>query len=292
MDLVCPSSVCQLLRRAYRLQRLQFQSFKALLRAHSLQDLISIITPYYQAFAENLNTLLSNNLIEFDFDAVLWSCKPLEKEFRERLVAWLRSAKSQNSDTIDALLFRTRVDSVNYEPRQEGLLFSGLHDGILSSENILDISLFMDTLEIEPVRVERVNGDTNDKRSAPGITPSWESVVQTSSNLFSALSFGTIPVKRSPLSVPLDSADKVPKDDLKLVELEGRWIVGGDSAGKKIWLEVSAGKSVPISLGNQRPGFMSSSGLLTPGELDNLVELELSVYQVLFCEQNLLTIVQ
>ena len=256
-----------------------------MLRSHSLEHLISTVTPYYKAFAENLNASLSNNSIELDFNAVLWSCEPLEKKVRDNLVAWLRIAKSNNPDIVDALLFRAPKDSATYEPRRDGLLFSGLHDGNLSSENILDVSLVMDTLEIEePAKVENVNGEINGKRSASGgLGPSWESVVQTSSNLFSALSFGTIPTKRSPLSVPQNTFDKAQKDALKLAELEGRWILGGDAEGKRIWLEANGGKAVPISLGNQRPGFMrESSGLQTPGELDNLVELELSVYQVSF----------
>src|SRR5579862_4050594 len=52
-----------------------------------------------------------------------------------------------------------------------------------------------------------------------------------------------------------------------------------------IWLESTGEESsVPISLGNQRPGFLrdlSSSGQFSPGE-DNLVQVEVHVFKVSF----------
>src|SRR6202021_2313717 len=89
---------------------------------------------------------------------------------------------------------------------------------------------------------------------------SWDTVVQTSSNLFSALSFGTIPARRSPLSVSEE-------------EEEGKWIVGG--GGRKIWVERDV-ISVPISLGNQRPGYFNDQII----EDDGLQQIQICVYKV------------
>jgi hypothetical protein len=265
--------------RAYRQQRLQFRSFRNLLHSHSLKYLISTITPYYTAFVESVNSSLTRISAELDFDAVRWSCQPLDQTTRNSLTTWLRQTKSEKS-LIDALVLHAPKETFPYEPQREGLLLAGLQDGDLSSENIRDIGLFVSTLDMHDSHEETdMNGDVTGKRSVsfPGFSQSWDSVVETSSSLFSALSFGTVPAKRSPLATSLDVAEEPPP---KKAREEGRWIVGGEKEGKRIWLEGGSERMVPISLGNARPGFLREpSGQQSPGD-DDLVEVELSVYKV------------
>jgi len=217
-------------------------------------------------------------LVELDFDAVRWSCQPLDQSTRSAFTTWLRKAKSEKS-LIDALLFRAPKETLPYEPQREGLLFAGLQDGNLSSENIRDIGLLISTLDVQEKPQETdTNGDVGGKRSVsfPGFSQSWDSVVETSSSLFSALSFGTVPAKRSPLALPQDAR----AEPVKKLKGEGRWIIGGDKDGTRIWLEAGGERMVPISLGNARPGFLRElSGQQSPGD-DDLVEVELAVYKV------------
>ena len=216
--------------------------------------------------------------VELDFDAVRWSCQPLDQSTRSTLTTWLRKAKSERS-LIDALVFRAPRETLPHEPQREGLVFPGLQDGNLSPENIRDIGLFLSTVDIREKPEETdVNGEVGGKRSVsfPGFSQSWDSVLETSSSLFSALSFGTVPAKRSPLAQPQD----VRHEPVKKPKEEGRWIIGGDKDGKRIWLEAGGERMVPISLGNARPGFLRElSGQLSPGD-DELVEVELAVYKV------------
>lgn len=218
--------------------------------------------------------------MEPDFDAVRWSCQPLEQSIRSSITTWLRKAKSRKS-LIDALVFRAAKETLPYEPQREGLLFAGLQDGNLSSENIRDIGLLISTLDIQEKEEDTdTNGEVGVKRSVsfPGFSQSWDSVVETSSSLFSALSFGTVPAKRSPLGQPLDAGN----EPVKRPKEEGRWIVGGDREGKRLYLEAGGERMVPISLGNARPGFLRGlSGQQSPGD-DDLVEVELAVYKVPF----------
>jgi len=217
-------------------------------------------------------------LVELDFDAVRWSCQPLDQSTRSAFTTWLRKAKSEKS-LIDALLFRAPKETLPYEPQREGLLFAGLQDGNLSSENIRDIGLLISTLDVQEKPQETdTNGDVGGKRSVsfPGFSQSWDSVVETSSSLFSALSFGTVPAKRSPLALPQDAR----AEPVKKLKGEGRWIIGGDKDGRRIWLEAGGERMVPISLGNAQPGFLRElSGQQSPGD-DDLVEVELAVYKV------------
>lgn len=139
----------------------------------------------------------------------------------------------------------------------------------------------MTTLDIRDPDKVVTNGNVAGKTpvSLPVLAQSWDSVVQTSSSLFSALSFATSPAKRSPLAVPLDPQDEQLKPPAKAPEV-GRWIIGDGKEGKRIWLEAGSERHVPISLGNSRPGFLRElSGQQSPGE-DTLVEVELSVYKV------------
>jgi len=224
---------------------------------------------------------LSENPVEKDFDAVRWSCQPFDKKRLEAFFAWLQDAKTKNSDIIDALIFRAPKERLPYESQREGLLFAGLQDGSLSPENIRDIGIYLSTLDIQDPEEVDTNGDTSAKRSVslPGLTQSWDSVVQTSSSLFSALTFGTLPAKRSPLAASVDSQDVALKPHPKTPDV-GRWIIGGGKEGMRIWLEAGSEKLVPISLGNSRPGFLRElSGQQSPDE-DSLVEVELSVYKV------------
>jgi len=93
------------------------------------------------------------------------------------------------------------------------------------------------------------------------------------------LSFGTMPAKRSPLATTPEIASGTQKSDPFKESMDARWIIGGDNEGKKIWLEAGNERVVPISLGNERPGFLrESSGQESPG-VDGLIELELSVYK-------------
>lgn len=256
---------------------MQFRTFEYLRRTHSLQHLISTVTPYYNTFLQNINLSLPRYSIEAYFDAVRWSCQHLDQIARDSVLNWLRQTKSQNSNMIDVLIFRTPKDTFPYESQQDGLLFLGLQDGTLSSENIRDISHYLSTLDTH--KAEEVGGNGDAARSPPvsssGLNPSWDSVVQTSSSLFSALSFRNVPVKRSGLSAP-ENPDTI-KTDAKVLIDEGCWIIGGDKEGHRIWLEVSGEKLVPISLGNQQPGFLPDQQ--SPGD-DGLVEVELSVYKV------------
>jgi hypothetical protein len=220
--------------------------------------------------------------IEADFDSVRWSCHPLDEKTRKSLLRWTREQKHPKTpEIIDLLVFRTASEAASYEADRSGLVFAGIQDGVLSPENIRDITLYIRTLNIDdpPALPDTLNGESSAKRSVslPGFTQSWDSVVQTSSSFISALSFGTVPAKRSPLAAPEDPPE-LPKVEDKVVR--GRWIIGGDTSGKRIWLEGGGDRAVPISLANARPGyFRESSGIQTPGE-DNLVELDLSVYKV------------
>jgi hypothetical protein len=276
VDLITPSLLCALLRRVFRLQRLQFRTFRYLLNSHSLEYLKSSISPHYNTFARDIDLSLTGAGVEMDFDAVRWSCQPLDHDARESLTNWLQHEKSQNADIIDVLLFRDRQQSLPYDSTRDGLLYAGLQDGNISMENIRDISLFMATLDTKEVE-EKVdlNGDTTGKRSVslPGLSQSWVSVVQTSSSLFSALSFGTLPAKRSPLAAPEEPI----KQGLVKKKEEGRWIM----KGKRIWLEAGEESLVPISLGNQRPGFLREHSVQPSPDDDDLVDVELSVYKVL-----------
>ena len=227
---------------------------------------------------ETLNASLTRISAELDFDAVRWSCQPLDQSARSLLTSWLRKAKSEKS-LIDALVFREGKETLPYEARREGLLFAGLQDGDLSPENIRDIGLFLSSLDTKekPEEID-TNGEVSGKRSVsfPGFSQSWDSVVETSSSLFSVLSFRSVPVKRSPLAQPEDALNEPAKKPTQ----EGRWIVGGDNDGKRIWLGAVGERMVPISLGNQRPGFLRElSGQQSPGD-DASVEVELSVYRV------------
>ena len=197
---------------------------------------------------------------------------------------WLQDSKRKNSKIIDALIFRAPKDRFPYESQREGLLFAGLQDGELSPENIRDIGLYLSTLDIQDPEEVDTNGDAAGKRlvSLPVLTQSWDSVVQTSSSLFSALRLGTVPAKKSPLSVSLDPTDDALECQVKAPEV-GRWIIGGGKEGKRIWLEAGDERLVPISLGNLRPRFLREpSGQQSPGE-DTLFEVELSVYKVCLC---------
>jgi hypothetical protein len=247
-----------------------------------LEYLTLTVAPYYASFMRGLNLSLEKNGVETDFDAVRWSCQSMDTNTRNSLHTWLRNTKSDNPNLIDALLFRAPKETLPYEPSRDGLLFSGLQDGSLSAENMRDLGLYMSTLDIrQPDKHPDVNGD-NGKRSVslPGLTQSWDSMVQTSSSLFSALSFGTVPAKRSPLASPAESPNVLAKNDPFNKPCDARWIVGGDNEGRKIWLEAGGERAVPISLGNERPGFLrEASGQESPGD-DGLIQLQLSVYKV------------
>ena len=123
-----------------------------------------------------------------------------------------------------------------------------------------------------------MNGAASAKHSSSlsSLTQSWDSVIQTSSSLFSVLSFGTVLAKRSPLAVVPSDDHEEPHTPHVNADGGGRWILGGDEDGKRIWLEAGAERLVPISLGNQRPGFLREQST----EEDSLVEVELSVYKV------------
>ena len=271
------------MRRAYRLHRLKFRTFKYLLRNHSLEHLISTIASHYQTFAETINLSLSGRGVEVDYESIPWSTTSLEESWQRTLIDWLRQRKSKNQGLLNVLLFRVNSPRLSYEHRQDGLLFAGIQDGKLSAETIRDLSCFVSSLDTHQVEnlTAANGGETNGKRSVslPGLTESWDSVVQTSSNLFSALSFGTVPARRSPLSIsPERSVEDTKRDKAKYNG--GKWIVGGETDSEKVWIEITSQKSVPISLGNQRPGFMRElSGQQTPDE-DGLTETEVSVYKV------------
>jgi hypothetical protein len=201
---------------------------------------------------------------------------------RKSLLRWTREKKHPKTpEIIDFLVFRTANEAASYEPDRSGLVFAGIQDGALSPENIRDIGLYIKTLNTDdpPALPETLNGESSAKRSVslPGFTQSWDSVVQTSSSFISALSFGTVPAKRSPLAAP-ENPPEPPKIEDKVAR--GRWIIGGNTSAKRIWLEGGGDRAVPISLANARPDyFRESSGIQTPGE-DDLVELDLSVYKV------------
>jgi hypothetical protein len=275
VDLITPSLLCALLRRVYRLHRLQFRTFKFLLNGHSLEYLKTTIAEHYDMFARGIDLSLTGAGVEMDFDGLRWSCQSLDLPARESVSTWLQEAKSTNGGIIDVLMFRDRQPCLVYEATRDGLLFPGLQDGNLSMENIRDISLLISTLDTKEVE-EKVdtNGDVSGKRSVslPGLSQSWDSVVQTSSSLFSALSFGTVPAKRSPLATP---EEPVKQEPVKKNE-DGRWIL----EGRRVWLEAGEENMVPISLGNQRPGYLREHSILpSPGE-DDLVEVELFIYKV------------
>lgn len=306
VDCITPSLLSKLLRNSYRTMRLHHKTFKSLLREHTLSDLINIVTPHYTTFAGSLP--LSFRSVDLDFDGVRWSTQNLEPSATATLRTWLKALKSQNPEILDVLLFRNKSDKIlHYEAGKEGLLFAGLQQRALSWGNIQDISLFIGSLPTDEKegtkRDEDVkkNGEAaTGKRSVslPGLSESWDSVVQTSSTLFSALSFGTVPAKRSPV-VSVTDPVKATKNDTKQaptsnttphigkqkIENLGKWILGGEGQGHRIWLESTGEESsVPISLGNQRPGFLrdlSSSGQFSPGE-DNLVQVEVHVFKVSF----------
>jgi len=275
------------MRNAYRLHRLRYRTFRYLHRTHSLSELISTITPHYQGFVKTTDLSLCMHGFDADFDAVRWSCHPLDDKICKRLLKWTRERKtSRTSPIIDLLVFRTANGAASWEPDRSGLVFPGLGDGALSAENIRDITLYIHTLNIEdppPPSTAQVNGESPLKRpvSLPRFSPpSWDGVVQTSSSFISALSFGTVPAKRSPLVVPQEVPEP-PKLETSDAPVRGRWVVGGDSRGaEKIWLEEGGDRVVPISLGNARPAVLRDGlGAQTPGG-DNLVQVELSVYKV------------
>ena len=246
--------------------------------------------------------------MDLDFDGIRWSIQHLEPPATATFRTWLRDLKARNPEILDVLLFRNKSDKrLHYEAGQEGLLFAGLQQRSLSWENIQDISLFIDSLPAN--EKEGTKKDDNEKKngeaaiakrsvSLPGLSESWDSVVQTSSTLFSALSFGAVPAKRSPL-VSVTDAVRAAKNDTKQASTDGtnqhtgeqtvgnmgEWILGVEGQGQMIWLESTGEESsVPISLGNQRPGFLrdlSSSGQFSPGE-DNLVQVEVHVFKVSF----------
>ena len=152
-----------------------------------------------------MNLSLSENAVEKDFDAVRWSCQSLfDQKHQNHFSHGFRTRKRRIQNIIDVLIFRAPKERFPYESQREGLLFAGLQDGNLSPENIRDIGIYLSTLDIQDPEEVDTNGDTSAKRSVslPGLTQSWDSVVQTSSSLFSALTFGTIPAKRSPLADP------------------------------------------------------------------------------------------
>jgi hypothetical protein len=281
-DVIPPSILCVMLRNVYRLQRLDYRTFKYLCQSDSRDHLISTITMHYLSFVQNVDLSLCAHGIEVDFDAVRWSCNPLDDKTRKSLLHWTREKKSlKNPEIIDLLVFRTVNEAASYEPDRSGLVFPGVQDGALSTENIRDIALYIKTLDTDdpPGHSETRNGDSSEKQyvSVPGFAPSWDRVVQTSSSFISALSFGTVPAKRSPLSAPEETPEP-PKIEDKGVQ--GRWIIGGDASAKSVWLEEGGERAVPISLANAWPGYLrDSSGIQTPGK-DNLIELDLSIYKV------------
>lgn len=270
-----------MMQNVYRLQRLHSRTFKYL-HDQSRAHLVSTITPHYRSFAENIDLSLCAHGIEGDFDTVRWSCHPLHERTQKSFLRWTREKKHRKTpEMIDLLVFRTANEVPSYEADQSGLVFAGIQDGALSPENIRDIALYVKTVDTDDPSTlpEPVNGESSAKRSVslPGFTQSWDTVVQTSSSFISALSFGTVPAKRSPLAAPEDPPEP-PKIEDKVAR--GRWIIGGDRGAKRIWLEGSGDRAVPISLANARPDhFRESSGIQTPGE-DNLVELDLSIYKV------------
>ena len=282
-DVITPSILCGLMRNAYRLHRLRYRTFHYLLRSHSISYLISKINPHYQSFVKTIDLSLCTHGVDADFDAVRRSCHPFDDKTRKHLLTWTRERKSsRTAPIIDLLVFRTASETAPWEPDRSGLVFPGIRDGALSAENIRDIALYIHTLNMEdspPPSTDQVNGESPSKRSVslPGFNPpSWDGVVQTSSSFLSALSFGTLPAKRSPLVA--QEAPEPPKLDVSDAPVKGRWIVGGDTReAKRIWLEEGGDRVVPISLGNARPA--NVSGAQTPGE-DNLVQVDLSVYKV------------
>jgi hypothetical protein len=194
----------------------------------------------------------------------------LEEESLRQLVPVLRQIKEENENVIDIFLFRDQPSRFHYEHRRDGLLFAEPQSNKISPENIRDINLVISTLPL-PTETTPMNGDINGKRavSLPGLNESWDAVVQTSSNLFSTLSFGTLPARRSPLSASPEPVSLETKVD------EGRWIIGGEKEGLKVWLEGNV-QSVPISLGNERPEFYGEDNI----DDDGLVEMEISIYKV------------
>jgi hypothetical protein len=220
VDCITPSLLSKLLLDSYRTMRLHHKTFKSLLREHTLPDLVNITRPHYTSFAGSLP--LSFRSVDLDFDGIRWSNQPLEPPGTEALRTWLKDLKSQNSEILDVLMFRNKSEKgFHYEAGKEGLLFAGLQQRTLSWENIRDISLLIESLptnEKEETKKDedvKKNGEVGiGKRSVslPGLSESWDSVVQTSSTLFSALSFGTVPAKRSPLVSFTDPA-KAAKSD-------------------------------------------------------------------------------
>jgi len=282
--LITPSILRTLLQQTYRIHRLKYRTFQYLYRSYSLEFLVSTVSPHYREFASRLNLTLSEKGAEIDFDAIRWSAKLLDESSRQALARWVRNLKSENPSIIDVLLFRDgSAPRASYEPRLDGLLFPGLQDGDISTETVRDLSLFMTSRDCQLTSDQKAAiNEINGKRSVslPGFSESWESVVQTSSNLFSALSFGTLPARRSPLSmVPTQFGTGYDTRDSK--KNEGHWVHGGENKRLNIWMEASAPKMVPISLGDQRPEFMrghSDQGITSC--VDGLIEVELSLYKV------------
>jgi len=295
IDCITPSLVSKILLNGYRKIRLLHKPFSALLRDLPLKELIHTLAPHYTSFARSIDLGLQS--VDLDFDAIRWSNQPLEPAQRDSVTKWAREVVSLDHGVVDIVLYRSKKEArTHYEPRRDGLLFAGLQEGPLSWDNIRDISLYIDSLS-PPSQDQTTakNGDTTGqaKRSVslPGLTESWESVVQTSSSLFSALSFGTVPARRSPLvntSLPKEdttTANLKTKDGMDGKEAEdmGEWVVGGEESGQRIWLQTMGEETfVPISLGNQRPGYLrelSASGQFISSGEDNLIELEMHIHK-------------
>ena len=266
-EIVTPSLVRGMIIRAYRLQRMKFRTFGYLLAKHG-DAVKTIVERHYMDFATYVDGRLAKMTVEMDFDAVRWSSKVLEENCLREIVHQVRRLKREYDNVVDVLLFRDRSSRGQSESSPEGLVFAGLQNGSISAENIRDIHLFLSTLTtVEP---KIVNGDKvplSERRSV-SLGESWDTVIQTSSNIFSALSFGTVPAKRSPLS---SSQTPIETD-------QGRWIVGGDKDEMNVWLEDT--HCVPISLSNERPGIYGMSI-----SEDNLIEIQLAIYKVLTLNQ-------
>jgi hypothetical protein len=271
--------VGQILRRAYRLQRIQFRTFKSLYRAHSLELLISTIAPFYDTVVQGFNVLLNMNDVVMDILATQWSCDPILQSSKEALYHWAISEKKKHG-LVDVLLFRDKRNSSHFDGHREGLLFPGLQDGSLSPDNVLDINLWLSTLKsTSSLDSETVNTKVSEQRvlAIPDIMPTWDSVIQTSSSLVSTLSFGAVPAKSS---LSTSGSKNKSSEPTHVPMFEGLWIVGGNNnEGQKLWLEAGTERPVPISLGNQQPDFFyEQSG--EHSEEDNLIQVELFVYRV------------
>jgi hypothetical protein len=277
------------MEKSYRLFRMRNRTFQYTYQNQSLESLVSAVAVHYQTFVDKINlTLYGNNGVETEFNAIRCSSKLFEESAQRELSQWIRDLKSHNPGIIEILFFRKRIPALPYEAQSHGLLFPASHYQSVSTKTVHDLSSYVTNLDSQS-REEQgfLSNEVNGKRSVslPGLTESWESVIQTSSNLFSALSFGTLPPRRSPLSIPTDSrreqpeGDKIDSQNEKDIT-QGKWIIGGQTDGIKIWIEASAPKMVPISMGDQRPEFMRQHSDQNATEGNDLIEAQLSVYVV------------